>query len=424
MSLPYQYIDSEIEWIGEVPNHWKIARISQRVEKVIGGEWGSDPASELNEDSEEIVIIRVADFKDIYLNYDSPTYRAVKKTKISDRLLKENSLLLEKSGGGEKQLVGRVVEPKDLPFAAITSNFIAKLDLDTKVVRPFMNFVFHDLYNSSLNFPFVQQTTGIQNINATYYLNTKFAYPPKPEQTAIADYLDKVCTEISLLIKIKFDQLELLQKSYESSIYKVLTKGLDKGEYQNTKHSWFKEIPSHWKVVRIKDIAFLKSGESITSDSINQFDEYPVYGGNGLRGYTTSYTHNGEFALIGRQGGLCGNINYASGKFWASEHAVVVHPFNRVDTFWLGELLRIMNLNQYSNAAAQPGLAVEKIKNLYIPLPPIEDQIRISQHIKGFALKITELQENIRNQINKLQQYNKSLIHEVVTGKKQVVGFT
>ncbi|MFY4658094.1 restriction endonuclease subunit S [Escherichia coli] len=73
---------------------------------------------------------------------------------------------------------------------------------------------------------------------------------------------------------------------------------------------------------------------------------------------------------MGRQGALCGNINYAIGKFWASEHAVVVTPNERAVTIWLGELLRIMNLNQYSVSAAQPGLAVERITDLYIPIPP------------------------------------------------------
>ena len=93
--------------------------------------------------------------------------------------------------------------------------------------------------------------------------------------------------------------------------------------------------------------------------------DFPVYGGNGLRGYTTSFTHEGHYVLIGRQGALCGNINYAKGKFWASEHAVVASMIGKIDTYWLGELLRDMNLNQYSNAAAQPGLAVDRITDQF-----------------------------------------------------------
>ena len=76
--------------------------------------------------------------------------------------------------------------------------------------------------------------------------------------------------------------------------------------------------PAHWTCQKLKHVASLRSGESITSNDISDSGEYPVYGGNGVRGYTSSHTHEGEYPLIGRQGALCGNINYASGLFWAS----------------------------------------------------------------------------------------------------------
>ena len=140
-------------------------------------------------------------------------------------------------------------------------------------------------------------------------------------------------------------------------------------EYKDSGIEWLGKIPTHWKAVKIKHIAYLKSGDSLTFETITDDAEYPIYGGNGFRGYTTKYTHEGVFPLIGRQGALCGNINYASGKFWASEHAVVVTPLKETNSFWLGELLRSMNLGQYSISAAQPGLAVDNIKNLVIPHP-------------------------------------------------------
>jgi type I restriction enzyme S subunit len=124
--------------------------------------------------------------------------------------------------------------------------------------------------------------------------------------------------------------------------------------------------------------------------------------------------------LIGRQGALCGNINYAEGKFWASEHAVVASTLTKHDTFWLGELLRVMNLNQYSNAAAQPGLAVEKIKFLRLPVPSYEEQHRIASFIRDKIIKNEELVSNLQKQISTLEQYRKSLIHECVTGRRRI----
>ena len=141
-------------------------------------------------------------------------------------------------------------------------------------------------------------------------------------------------------------------------------------KYKDSGVDWLGEIPEGWVIKKLKYVADLKSGNNLTSNQIKDFGECPVYGGNGLRGYYSDYTHESEFVLIGLQGALCGNINYASGKFWATDHAVVIrHHILKYERFWLGELLRTMNLNQYSVAAAQPGLAVETIKNLSLPYP-------------------------------------------------------
>ena len=81
--------------------------------------------------------------------------------------------------------------------------------------------------------------------------------------------------------------------------------------------------------------------------------------------------------MIGRQGALCGNINYADGLFYATEHAVVVEQFAETDVLWCGYFLTALNLNQYATATAQPGLAVANINQVLIPLPPLAEQKRI-----------------------------------------------
>ena len=245
--------------------------------------------------------------------------------------------------------------------------------------------------------------------------------PPINEQLRMASYLDKTCAAIDKAIEAKQKQLEILDALRKSIIHKAVTGGLDDSvELKDSGVEWLGRIPKHWDVRRIKDIVALNSGNSITSDNITPSGNYPVFGGNGLRGFTTSYTHDGYYVLIGRQGALCGNINYAEGKFWASEHAVVATTLTKHDTFWLGELLRMMNLNQYSNAAAQPGLAVEKIKFLRLPVPSYEEQYRIALFVRNKIIRNEELVSNLQNQISTLKLYRKSLIHECVTGKRRI----
>ena len=141
------------------------------------------------------------------------------------------------------------------------------------------------------------------------------------------------------------------------------------------------EIPESWKWVRVGKVFNLQAGKNITSADI--FEEassehsYQCFGGNGCRGYVADYNRSGHFALIGRQGALCGNINYADGNFYATEHAVVVEQYAKTSVLWCGYFLKALNLNQYATATAQPGLAVANINQVLIPLPPVAEQKRI-----------------------------------------------
>ncbi len=185
--------------------------------------------------------------------------------------------------------------------------------------------------------------------------------------------------------------------------------------YKDSGVEWLGEVPEHWGMKRVKDLALLQSGDSIISEQIEDEGPYPVYGGNGLRGYFSRYTNNGDHILIGRQGALCGNINYAHGKFWASEHAVVVYLNSGVVMKWYGEMLKVMNLNQYSLSAAQPGLAMDRIKRLLLPVPPLPEQSAIAAYLDT---KTTLIDRKIDLLTQKATQYSKlkqSLINETVT---------
>lgn len=180
--------------------------------------------------------------------------------------------------------------------------------------------------------------------------------------------------------------------------------------------AWTPEIPADWTVKKLGFLASLKSGNSITAEDIKEDGPYAVYGGNGLRGYTDRFTHEGEYALIGRQGALCGNINYAKGQFWASEHAVVVTPREEVAVRWLGELLRAMDLNQHSASAAQPGLAVETIAALKVPIPPLGKQRAIADYLDRETARIDALIDAKERVLALLAEKRRALITRAVTG--------
>lgn len=179
-------------------------------------------------------------------------------------------------------------------------------------------------------------------------------------------------------------------------------------------------VPKEWEVKRLGDIcSYFKSGESITSKDISEKGKYPVYGGNGLRGYTDKkYTHDGTYILIGRQGALCGNINYVIGKCYISEHAIAVQTKN--NSLWLRYKLDFWNLNRYSESSAQPGLSVEKLIRYKLTVPPLGEQQKISEVLSVWD-KAIEKQTQL---IEKLELRKKGLMQQLLTGKKRLPGFS
>ena len=145
------------------------------------------------------------------------------------------------------------------------------------------------------------------------------------------------------------------------------------------------EIPESWMWDRLGNVFSLQAGKNIQASEIEEaiFDgAFLCYGGNGIRGYVGRFNREGDYPIIGRQGALCGNINRATGKFYATEHAVCVETFCNIDVDWTCLFLNALNLNQYATATAQPGLAVAKINQVLIPVPPLSEQHRIAAKIE------------------------------------------
>lgn len=165
-------------------------------------------------------------------------------------------------------------------------------------------------------------------------------------------------------------------------------------------------------MAKLGEVCLLKAGKFVSANDISpEYNKglYPCFGGNGIRGYVADYTHDGEFPLIGRQGALCGNVNLASGKFHATEHAVVVQPKIEMNVHWLYYALNAMNLGQYATGAAQPGLAVSKLETLSIEIPNISEQNKIAQTL----CKVEQLVNFRKQQLAKLDELVKARFVEM-----------
>ena len=177
-------------------------------------------------------------------------------------------------------------------------------------------------------------------------------------------------------------------------------------------------IPEDWEVKRLGEICtHFKSGNTITSKEISEYGLYPVYGGNGLRGYADTYTHSGKYILIGRQGALCGNINYVEGKNYISEHAIAVQTDENIQ--WLKYKLMNWNLNRFSESSAQPGLSVEKLVRYKLSVPTRSEQIKIAEILSLWDTAIAKQTALIEQ----LTLRKRGLMQQLLTGKKRLKGF-
>ena len=147
----------------------------------------------------------------------------------------------------------------------------------------------------------------------------------------------------------------------------------------------------------------LSSGKSIKAAEIFPAGKYPVYGGNGLRGYADRSNFEGECAIIGRQGAYCGNVRYFRGEAYMTEHAVVCQANEKADTYYLSALLSTLHLERLSGQSAQPGLAVGTLSVQEINLPSLEAQRRIASILSSLDRKI-ELNNKINADLEEMAQ--------------------
>jgi len=410
-----KYKDSGVEWLGEVPGDWDVKRMR--------------------------FVCRINPNKADLAHLPNSTIVSFLPMEM---IGEEGQINLEETRSLEQVRQGFThFEDDDIIVAKITPCFengkgalckgllggIGFGTTELQVLRPNENvdsaFIFHITKSRPfrcLGIASMRGSAGQKRITDDFIKDFLIGLPQSDEQRVIAAFLDRETAKIDSLIAKKEQLIELLQEKRAAIISNAVTKGLDPNvPMKDSGVDWVRKIPENWEVKQLKWLANLCAGYGITSESIEEFGEYPVFGGNGIRGFTSSYTHEGDFPLIGRQGALCGCVNFAHGKFWASEHAVVATARPGVNPYWLAYLLRTMSLNAYSQSAAQPGLAVETISAIRTCMPPTTaEQSAIAVCLDLKTAKFNALINKIQDSIGKLSEYRSALISAVVTGKIDV----
>ena len=268
-----------------------------------------------------------------------------------------------------------------------------------------------DLYRNN------KKGSAIPHLDKKLFFTMPFPLPPTlAEQQRIVNRIESMFAKLD---EAK-EQAQNVVDSFETRKAAILHKAFT-GELTA---KWRKEngvSDDSWEKKTIGETMQLQAGKNISADKISlvqdNINKYPCFGGNGIRGYVDSYNKDGNFPIIGRQGALCGNLKYATGKFYATEHAVVVTCPLNVNSVWAYYTLRTMNLNQYATATAQPGLAVSNIVKLSVHVPTLPEQqeiVRILDIIIEKENKAKQAAEAVLEQIDLLK---KSILARAFRGK-------
>lgn len=225
--------------------------------------------------------------------------------------------------------------------------------------------------------------------------------PTPPEQTQIVGYFRELDQLIGLHQR-KHDKLVALKKSMLQKMFPQAG--------ATTPEIRFRGFEGAWVAKSLGELCQeFHSGNFISASEIAGTGQYPVYGGNGLRGFSEKSNHDGLYALIGRQGALCGNMNLFSGRAFFTEHAIAVQADKDNDTVFLFYLFGQMNLGQYSSQSAQPGLAVNKLQKLSSLICKKSEQIQIGTYFR----QLDELISKHATQLQKLQQLKSACLEKM-----------
>ena len=396
MALKFGYKQTEV---GVIPEELGVVQLADLKPFITSGSRGW--ASFYSESGSLFVRITNLSRESIYLDLDDSKFvRLPPEASEGVRTqLKEHDVLI--SITADIGMVGYVDE--HVPMPAYINQHIALVRFDSsKTCGKFVSYFLASERPQKL-FRASTDTGAKAGMSLGTVQRILTAHPPLPEQRAIATTLSDLDALLGALERLIAKKRDLKQAAMQQLL---------------TGQTRLPGFCGEWELKSLSAVCSMKSGEGITSANIDEFSKYPCYGGNGVRGFTSRFTHEGSYGLIGRQGALCGNVFSVEGQFFASEHAIVVTPSVKTDIRWLAYVLGRMNLNQYSESSAQPGLSVSKLLILDVTAPQTKaEQTAIAAVLSDMDAELAALEQRLA----KTCALKQGMMQELLTGRTRLV---
>lgn len=405
-----KYKDSGIEWLGEIPENWKIASLKYQLEKIYGG---GTPST--NVDS-------------FWANDDCLVgfpWVAISDITKSNGVLVDTAKKITEAGKEDKRLE---IVPKGTLLLSIFASLgkTVRLGIDATINQAILglvpknrlnlSFLEYLLIDAERYIDFFSSHNTQDNLNLTKIKNLKFPFPPLAEQTQIANYLDYQTNIIDKLIAKKERLIELLKEKRQSVINNAVTKGLDpNAKMKDSGIEWLGEVPEGWKIVKFKYIVTIKNGKDQKDVMIDE-GGYPIFGTGGEFGRASECLYDKPSVLLGRKGTI-DKPQFINEPFWTVDTVFYTEINEECDPLYVFYLSQLIPFNLLQESSAVPSMTQTKLNNVFLCKPTKSEQIEISTAIKSSTEKFDSVIDKNNKQIDNLKSYRQSIISEAVTGK-------
>ena len=414
--------NSGIEWIGEIPAAWNMAKVSRFFDIQLGKMLQPD-ASEVTDTLEYYLCavnlggnkLKIDVLKQMWFS---------ESDKAKFNVCKGDLLVVE---GGDVASCDVITEDiSDLYIQNALHRVRSNIGFDVRLLRYFLIFAKSCGYIDLL----------CNKATIAHFTKDKFSSIPYPaipieEQNSIADYLDTECARIDTVIEQTRASIEEYKKLKQAVITQAVTKGIRPGrKMKDSGIEWIGEIAVDFDLQKLKYITDIldQYRSPITADQRNQDADvlYDYYGASGVIDKIDGYTIDDHVMLIGEDGANLRMRNLPlmyeiNGKAWINNHAHILKPKKTIHFYYLFYALESIDINPYITGSAQPKLSQDNLKNIWLPVPCYEEQIEIADYLR---IKIPEIDAIILKNndfVEELELYKRSLIFEYVTGKKEVL---
>lgn len=415
-----KYKDSEVEWLGKIPEHWEIIRIKDIINKIGSGVTPKGGSSVYVDKG--VIFLRSQNVYDDGLRIEDVSFISDEThDKMKNSQIKPYDILVNITGAS----IGRsCVVPTYIKEANINQHIIFLRFRKDRV--PFLtNYIKSNIIKEYINL--IQAGSSKEALNMGQTLVIPTILPPQSEQEAIANFLNTKTKTINQKITLLQQKVTYYKALRKSLINETVCRGLDKNvKLKDSGIEWIGKIPDHWEVMRIKEIFNISRGRVIAKTELNDERKFPVYSSqtknNGVLGYINTYDFNTDLLTWTTDGVNAGTVFKRSGKFSCTNICGTLIPKYKKKISLEFFNYSVQESTKHNKRIDTNGAKImsNEMGVIHIIHPPLEEQVEIANYLDGKNKLISSILSNCKNQIKLMKELRKTLINDVVTGKIKV----